>query len=340
MPATADRFVKSASAILVTGATGFVGQAVCERLAQAGYALRGTCRDPLGQSGRGAGGPVDELIGAVLEDPAADWTACSRGVEAVVHLAARVHVMEAGAASDLDAFRRANVDGTLRLARAASAAGARRFVFLSSVKVNGERSPQGADGRPRPFVESDTPQPQDAYAVSKWEAEQGLQAVAAETGLEVTIVRPPLVYGPGVRANFLQLLRWVNRGLPLPLGAVRNTRSLVYSGNLADAVLACVERRAAANRTFLLSDCSLSTPALVGAMAAALGRSARLLPVPVPALRLLGRISGRAAAVDRLLNSLNVDSSAIRRELGWSPPWSMEEGMRRTAQWFLAGAAT
>lgn len=331
--------MKPGSLILVTGATGLAGRAVCARLAEGGYVVRGTCRRDPPDAGRAGDGRPVPLLQRAMEDPKAAWTECCRGAAAVVHLAARVHIMQGAGAADLNAFRAVNVEGTKRLARAAADAGVARLVYISSIKVNGERCPIGADGEPRPFSEADTPQPLDAYALSKWEAEQALHTVAAETGLEVVILRPPLVYGPGVRANFLQLMRWVNRGIPLPLGAVHNRRSLIYAGNLADAVAVCLERPASANRTFLISDGDLSTPALIRAMARALGRTPRLMSVPLPMLRALGGLCGRQGVLERVLDSLTVDSSAIRRDLEWKPPFSAEEGIRRTAQWFLAGAA-
>jgi len=200
----------------------------------------------------------------------------------------------------------------------------KRFVFVSTVKVNGE-------GRDDPYRETDPPAPEDAYAISKWEAEQGLRRVAQETGMEVVILRPPLVYGPAVKANFLQLMRTVERGWPLPLGAIRNRRSLLYLGNLVDAIRVCVEHPAAAGQTFLLDDGEpISTTGLVRALARAMGRPARLLAVPVGVLELAGALLGKRAAVMRLVGSLYVDSSAIRTRLDWTPPYSMEEGLAAT----------
>ncbi len=204
----------------------------------------------------------------------------------------------------------------------------KRFIFISTIKVNGE-------GRDTAYRETDVPAPEDAYAISKWEAEQGLQRIARETGLEVVILRPPLVYGPGVKANFLRLMRTVEKGWPLPLGAVRNRRSLLYLGNFVDAIRACVEHPAAAGQTFLLDDGEpVSTPELIRALARAMDRPARLLAVPVAALEFAGALLGKRAAVARLTGSLYVDSSAIRSRLGWTPPHTMQQGLVATvADW-------
>jgi len=253
-----------------------------------------------------------------------DWHAALAGCNAVVHLAARVHLMHDTAQDPLALYRATNTEATLNLARQAAQAGVKRFVFISSIKVNGE----GCD---TPYRETDVAAPEDAYAMSKWEAEQGLQRIAQETGLEIVILRPPLVYGPGVKANFLRLMRMVQRGWPLPLGAIRNRRSLLYLGNFVDAICLCVEHPAAAGQTFLLDDgAPVSTPQLVRAVARAMGRPARLLAVPVGVLELAGALLGKRKAVARLTGSLCVDSSAIRLRLGWKPPFSMEAGLAAT----------
>lgn len=253
-----------------------------------------------------------------------DWAAALAGCDTVVHLAARVHVMHDTAADPLVLYRATNTDATLNLARQAVLAGVKRFVFVSSIKVNGE-------GRDTAYQETDTPMPEDAYALSKWEAEQGLWRVARETGLEVVILRPPLVYGPGVKANFRRLLDTVTRGWPLPLGAIRNRRSLLYLGNFVDAIRICIEHPAAAGQTFLVDDGQpVSTPELVRAVAHAMGRPARLLPVPIGLLEFGGALLGRRAAVARLTGSLWLDSSLIRTRLGWTPPYSMAAGLEAT----------
>jgi nucleoside-diphosphate-sugar epimerase len=254
-----------------------------------------------------------------------DWSLTLAGADAVVHLAARVHVMQETEIDPLTAFRAVNVDGTLNLARQAAAAGVKRFVFISSVKINGESTQLG-----RAFTEVDLPNPQDAYGQSKHEAEQGLRQIASDTGMEVVIIRPPLVYGPGVKANFAALMRAVQRGWPLPLGAVHNQRSLVALDNLVDFIVTCITHAQAANQTFLVSDGQdLSTTELVRGMAQAAGVPARLLPVPVWALQAGASLLGKGDAVQRLCGNLQVDISKARNLLGWVPPVSVEEGLRR-----------
>jgi len=259
--------------------------------------------------------------------PGTDWTRALQGVDAVVHLAARAHVMQDSAADPLAAYRGINVLATHALARAAAQAGVRRFVYVSSIKVNGEST--GA-----PFSELDVPQPQDAYGRSKWEAEQSLREIATTTRLPVVILRPPLIYGPGVKGNFLSLLRAIDRGLPLPLAAIRNRRSLLYVGNLADALVLCLEHEAAAGQTYLVADDTVSTPDLVRQIAQALDRPARLVFVPPLLLRMAGAALGKSAAVARLLGSLEIDSSRIRRELGWLPRTGIAQGLGETARWY------
>jgi len=263
------------------------------------------------------------LVGAI--DGLTDWSRELAAVCKVIHLAARVHVMNDIEADPLKAFRAVNVDGTLNLARQASAAGVKRFVFISSVKVNGESTQRG-----QAFTEADAPNPLDAYGQSKHEAELGLRQLSAETGMEVVIIRPPLVYGPGVKANFAALMRAVQRGWPLPLGAVHNQRSLVALDNLVDFVVTCITHPQAANQTFLVSDGQdLSTTELVRGMAKAAGVTARLLPVPVWALQAGASLLGKGDAVQRLCGNLQVDMSKARSLLGWLPPVSVEEGLRR-----------
>lgn len=270
---------------------------------------------------------VEKVVVGDIEAPR-DLAGALVGATGVVHTVARVHQMRDRTFDPLAAHRAINVEGTLRVARAAAKAGARRFVFLSSVKVHGEE-------RATALTESDVPAPADAYGVSKWEAEQALAALGRETGLEIAVLRPPLVYGPDVRANFLRLLDLVARGVPLPFGAIRNRRSLVFVDNLADAVAAAVTSPRAAGRAFLVSDGEdLSTPELVRAIAAALGRRARLLSIPDRLLRLAAALVGRSAAAGRLLGSLFVDSSPIRRDLAWSPPFTVAEGLAATASWY------
>jgi UDP-glucose 4-epimerase len=301
--------------VLVTGASGFVGRALCGRLAAAGHMVIPAVRCK-------AGLPNEAVVGDI--GSSTDWRMALSGCDAVVHLAARVHMMRDDALDSLALYREINTEATLNLARQAAEVGVKRFVFLSSIKVNGE----GGDAA---YRENDAPAPADAYAISKWEAEQGLRRIARETGLEVVILRPPLVYGPAVKANFLRLMQWAHKGWPLPLGAIRNRRSLLYLGNLVDAIRLCVEHPAAAGQTFLLDDGeAVSTPDLIRAVALAMGRTARLLAVPVRVIEFSGTLLGKRAAVARLTGSLWVDSSLIRSRLNWTPPYSMKAGLAAT----------
>lgn len=257
-----------------------------------------------------------------------DWDGALAECDVVVHSAARVHVMNDTESDPLAAFRRVNVDGTLALARQAIAAGVKRFVFISSIKVNGEGTAPG-----RPYAANDTPQPQDPYGTSKLEAETALQALARDTGLEVVIVRPVLVYGPGVKANFLNMMRWLDRGIPLPFGAIDNRRSLVAVENLVDLVVTCIGHEAAANQVFLVSDGEdLSTTGLLRRMGQALGRPARLLPVPAGLLSAGAKALGKGSLSQRLCGSLQVDISKTRDLLGWRPPIDVDTALRAAAR--------
>ena len=311
--------------ILVTGATGFVGNAVVQRL----LAQDALQRVVVAVRRYGLQWP-EQVVPCVTGDlqPVTDWSLAVNDVRAVVHCAARVHVMHDTEADPLTAFRTVNVDGTLNLARQAAAAGVKRFVFISSVKVNGEFTLSG-----RAFNEVDTANPQDTYGQSKHEAEQGLRQIASNTSMEVVIIRPPLVYGSRVKANFAALMRAVQRGWPLPLGAVYNQRSLVALDNLVDFIVTSLGHPAAANETFMVSDGEdLSTPGLIRRMARAMNRPARLLPVPVWALKAGASLLGKGDAVQRLCGNLQVDISKSRTLLGWNPPISVDEGLRRAVK--------
>lgn len=310
--------------IFVTGATGFVGRALTRQLCEDNPSMRlvVSVRKPQASM-------CPQVIQHVVEDLdiSTDWSVPLEGVEAIVHCAARVHVMEDGSTDPLAEFRRVNVHGTLRLARQASAAGVKRFVFVSSIKVNGESTSNS-----RPFKADDQPAPLDAYGVSKHEAEQALRELASQTGMALVIVRPPLVYGPGVKANFASMMRWLERGMPLPLGAVDNRRSLVALDNLVDLLVTCLRHPAAAGQTFLVSDGEdVSTTQLLRRMGAALGRPARLLPVPPSWLEWGAARIGKGDVARRLCGSLQVDISKTRDVLGWRPPLSLDEGLKKAA---------
>ena len=307
--------------VAITGVTGLVGRALVSNLLAIGrFEVLAFTRSPPATLVDGA---KYLCFGDLMLQT--QWQDKLAGVHLLVHCAARVHVMHDTATDALTAFRAVNVDGTLNLARQAAAAGVKRFVFVSSVKVNGESTQPG-----RAFAEADAPNPQDAYGQSKHEAEQGLRQLSAETGMEVVVIRPPLVYGPGVKANFAALMRAVQRGWPLPLGAVHNQRSLAALDNLVDFIATCITHPQAANQTFLVSDGQdLSTTELVRGMAQAAGVPARLLPVPVWALQAGASLLGKGDAVQRLCGNLQVDISKARSLLGWVPPVSVEEGLRR-----------
>jgi len=311
--------------ILVTGATGFVGRFLCTRLLTEGWNVRGTVL-----ASENPASLVNGVVSVVVEPLGSDtpWSLALSGIDTIIHLAARVHIMDDPSADPLTEFRKVNTEGTKQLAREAAKAGVKRLVFISSIKVNGEESSI-------PYTDVSPVQPSDPYGISKCEAELALRQIEAETGLEVVIVRPTLVYGPGVKANFLNMMKVVHRRIPLPLGSIKNKRSLVYIGNLVDALAACATHPAAAGQTFLVSDGEdVSTPELVRRTASALGVSARLFPVPSSIIHLAGKLIGKSAAVNRLSGSLTVDSTKIRRELGWTPPFTMEEGLKKTAGWF------
>ena len=376
--------------VLVTGANGFIGRALCKKMLAEGWQVRGAVRSKVNRVALPAG-VVAVSIGSIGSDT--EWGEALAGIDTVVHLAARVHVLDDAASDPLAAYRQVNVEGTKCLAIAAVNVGVKRLVYISSVKVNGEStgdesrgqrsevrgrrsevgdqraegrgqkiedqddwmSSCGTDGRQRSevslrpigayapvggrgsvskefFSEKDVPEPQDPYAVSKWEAEQILHDVGADTGLEVVILRPPLVYGPGVRGNFLRFQRLVSTGLPLPLASVRNQRSLIYVGNLVDAIITCLLHPKAAGESFLVSDGQdVSTPELIRLMAEAMNKKACLLSFPPSLLKIMGKLTGRSAEIERVVGSLCVDSSKIRVMLGWKPQFTVEEGIRKTS---------
>ena len=312
---------------LLTGPSGFVGSALIRHLlAEPSRTVVAAYRhDP---------GVHDARVQIVTTgdlSPISPWERALDGVDSVVHLAARVHVMRDTASDPLAEFRRTNVEATLHLARRSAAAGVRRFVYVSSIKVNGESTAPG-----RPFRADDTPQPVDPYGISKHEAEQALRELSCATGMELVVVRPPLVYGPGVRANFRSMMSWLRRGIPLPLGAIDNRRSLVALDNLCDLIVTCLLHPAAANQTFLAGDGEdVSTAELLRHLGHALGHPARLLPVPASLLQAGFSLLGKGDVARRLCGSLQVDIGATRALLGWCPPIGLDEGLRRAAAAFL-----
>jgi len=311
--------------VLVSGATGFVGGAMVRRLV-ADHACKGVVAAVRRKVESQPEGGRQVQVGDLL--PTTDWGLALQGIDAVVHCAARVHVMHDDAMDPLQVYREVNVNGTLNLALQAAQAGIGRFVFVSSIKVNGEATRLG-----RPFTADDVPSPLDPYGVSKLEAEQGLRDIEAQTGMEVVIVRPPLVYGPGVKANFAYMMRWVARGIPLPLGAIHNARSMVALDNLVDLLVACLQNPAAAGHTFLVSDGQdVSTTELLRRTAQAMGKKAFLLSVPAFVLELGATLLGKRAVAQRLCGSLQVDIDKTRHLLGWNPPLTLDQGLKKAVE--------
>lgn len=310
--------------ILITGANGFVGRHLSALLIARGHRVSAAVRRADAALPTG----VAEVHAVGDIGPNTCWDGVLDGIDAVIHLAARAHVMRDTDPDPLASFRRVNVAGTERLARAAAQAGVGQFVYLSSVKVHGESSAKNT-----PYTEAMAPAPEDAYGLSKLEAEQALAAISADTGLSLTVFRPPLVYGPGVRANFERLVKAVRRGIPLPFGAVRNRRSLVYVGNLADAVAASLSRPEALGQTFLVCDGpAVSTAELIRAIAAALQVKPRLLRIPPALLETAASLAGKRAEIRRLLGDMAIDDAHLRNRLGWRPPFSLQEGLADTVR--------
>ena len=312
--------------MLLTGYTGFLGTAVAHRIVDDKcYRLTAVVRREIENPTPGVSPVVVGELGANI-----DWTLALGDIDIVIHTAARVHVMNDSVNDPLAEFRKVNTEGTLNLARQAASKGIKRFIFISSIKVNGESTLHG-----KPFTADDEPGPEDPYSISKWETEIGLRRLAEETDMEVVVIRPPLVYGPGVKGNFMSLVRWVNAGLPLPLGSAQNKRSMVALDNLVDLIITCVEHPAAANQTFLVGDGEdLSIVELLQQMGKALGKNPRLLPFPVGLLNLAASLLGKKDVAQRLLGSLQVDISKTQTQLGWEPPISVGEGLNRVAEAF------
>ncbi|PPC95369.1 MAG: NAD-dependent dehydratase [Methylotenera sp.] len=307
------------NSVLVTGANGFVGNPLCEALAKQNWNVRGAVRSQIKSE--------QDLEWITINDVnrETDWSEALKDIDVVIHLAARVHIMEEKSANPLAEFREVNVEGTRQLAIQAANAGIKRLVYVSSIKVNGEKTMD------KPFDESDPVDPQDAYGVSKYEAELALHEVAANTGLEIVIVRPPLIYGPGVKGNFLQLIKVINTGFPLPFASINNLRSLLYVGNLVDAMILCATHPNAAGKTYLISDGDdVSTPGLIKAMAEASGHKARLISCPTFLLKCLSNLVGKKEQMNRLFDSLQLDNRKLMHDLGWKPKFSFSEGLKKT----------
>jgi len=312
--------------VLLTGSTGFVGSALLAELKKLPeFHVVSAVRSAVSP-------PSDDVVVVGNIDGTTDYSSALNGVDVVVHSAARAHIMRDEVSDPLAEYRKVNVEGTLNLAKQAVAAGVKRFVYISSIKVNGESTTSMAA-----FTETDSAKPEDPYGVSKHEAEEGLRLLAQETGLEVVIIRPPLVYGPGVKANFLSLIKLSATKLPLPFGAVNNHRSMVYVGNLVDLIVRCINHPAAANQTFLVSDGEdVSLRNLVTYIRLCFGRSPRLLPVPVGLFKLAGALTGKRGVVDRLVGDLQVDSTKARALLEWAPLFTVTQGIEATVADFMS----
>lgn len=306
--------------VAVTGANGFVGRALCERLEAEQVLVRRIVRVATGRANE-----------VVIPDSLSQqhWEVALGEIDAVVHLAARVHVMHDSVADPAQAFRQVNCEMTRQLASASVRRGVRRFVFVSTIKVNGE-------GAQAPYREVDAPRPEDHYSQSKLDAERALMECSAHSSMQGIVLRPPLVYGPGVGGNFVRLLRAVWKGYPLPLAHVRNQRSLIYLANLVDAIMLAVRHPDARGMYVVRDGEDLSTPDLIQRLARAMGVPDRLLPLPIPVMRAAAAVLGRRGALDRLVGSLQIDDSRIRDELGWDPPFSVDAGLERTARWYLS----
>lgn len=311
--------------VLVTGGTGFIGSALTNKItADNCFELSVSVRTDVKVPGASTYHVADL-------SSETSWSSALEGVDVVVHTAARVHVMQDSSADPLAEFRKVNVDGTLNLARQAAAAGVKRFVFLSSIKVNGESTAPG-----KAFQPDDLPSPKDFYGISKMEAEKALLELAQFEEMEVVVIRPVLVYGPGVKANFLSMIRWLNKGVPLPFGAIHNQRSLVFLDNLVSLIITCVDHPAAANQIFLVSDGEdLSTTQLLERLLQALNKPSRLIPIPSRFLELMARMVGKKSLSDRLCGSLQVDISKTRGLLNWTPEVSVDRALAKTVDVFL-----
>jgi nucleoside-diphosphate-sugar epimerase len=312
--------------VLVTGADGFIGKALCRRMLDEGWNVRGAIRSVEKKESLPNG--VDAIeIGSI--GPDTRWETALKDIEAVVHLAAQLNFKKHDSVETISLYRKTNVIGTIHLAKVAESMGVRRFIFLSSIKVIGEE-------KAGPYTEKDKPIPIGPYGMFKLEAEEFLEEFNSCTSLEVVVLRPPLVYGPGVKGNFLKILKLVDKGVPLPFERVENHRSLIFIDNLIDAIITCLKHPDAAGEKYFVSDAEIvSTPEFIRRIAASLGRPARLFSLPPKLLHRVAKFAGMSETAMRLLDSLVVDTSKIRNELGWIPPYTQQEGLSLTAQWFL-----
>lgn len=309
--------------LLVTGGSGFIGKAVCENLKKNNYTINITSRRDIATNLSGV-----KIYNINEIDENTNWFQALNAVSCVIHCAAKTHVMNNIKQNSLSSFRKVNVEGTLNLAKQAVACGVKRFIFLSSIKVNGERTEKSSI-----FRYSDIPKPEDSYGVSKWEAEKGLWKISKQTGLEVVIIRAPLVYGPGVKGNLSRLIKLIQYRIPLPFSLIKNQRSLVGIDNLADLIIHCIDNHKTSGNTFLVSDeKDISTPDLVRQIASSMGLSVRLFPIPLSLLKFFGFLFGKTNEIDRLIGSLQIDNSYTKETLNWTPPISVEEGIRRMVQ--------
>ena len=306
--------------IAVTGANGFVGMRLCNELMRHNYLIKVIARQHINEAK-----PADFYYISDINDQI-DWGLVLSDTHFIVHLAARVHVMQEIAKNNLESFLAVNLAGTVNLAKAAAKAGVKRFIYVSSIKVNGESTTN------KKFIETDIPNPLDPYAISKWEAEKALRKIELETGMEVVILRPPLIYGPGVKANFASLLKLVDKGLPLPLLAIKNRRSLIFLDNFVDAIITCVTHPNAAGKTYLVSDGEdVSMAQLIKKIAFSLNKPSYLFYFPLIVIRLFAKLIGKSSSINRLTESLVIDSSRIRKELDWQPPFGIDQGLKITA---------
>jgi len=321
------------SNILVTGATGFVGYSLIKGLDGTGHHIRATYRDTIPRSKDKNDISVD-WVKFNIEANNNEYKQILEHVDIVIHLAARVHAFDKKK-NAMECYRKINSEGTRRLAEEAAKTGVRRFIFVSTIKVNGEKTlPLSADSYRR-FSELDSPEPEGAYAISKYEAEKSLIEICRDSDLEYVILRSPLIYGPHVRANFLSLLRAVDKGYPLPLSSITNMRSLLYKDNLTHAIALCIDKPEAANQIYLVRDIDISVPDLLRKLATCMGKKSRLKPCPVSVLKILGKITGKGAMVSKLADSLVVDSSKIEKELNWKPIYNPDDMLQETVDWYL-----